>query len=152
MPIKILAIGKKHEAWVVDGIERYQERLKRPFNVEWILLPHSSLDGNRARQEESGRILSRLDANDYVILLDELGKNINSPELSGLLVAKLDLSIQIVLIIGGAYGVDETIHNRANFVWSLSRLVFPHQLVRLILSEQIYRAQEIASGKPYHHE
>lgn len=152
MPIKILAIGKKHEAWVVDGIERYQERLKRPFNVEWILLPHSSLDGNRARQEESGRILSRLDVNDYVILLDELGKNINSPELSGLLVAKLDLSIQIVLIIGGAYGVDETIHNRANFVWSLSRLVFPHQLVRLILSEQIYRAQEIASGKPYHHE
>lgn len=152
MAIQIIVIGKKHESWIAEGIERYQKRLKRPFDIEWVILPHSSLTDNRARQEESGRILSRLNANDYVILLDERGKNINSPELSQLLIAPIESSKSIVIIIGGAYGVDDTIQNRSNFIWSLSRLVFPHQLVRLILTEQLYRAQEIISGGPYHHE
>lgn len=152
MPIKIVAIGKKHESWVAEGIERYQKRLKRPFNIEWVILPHSSLEGSRARVEESERIISRLNVNDFVVLLDEHGKNVNSPELSKLLSSPLELSRQIVLVIGGAYGVDETIHQRSDFIWSLSRLVFPHQLVRLILIEQIYRAQEIANNRPYHHE
>jgi len=151
MPIRIIAIGKKHEDWVAEGIERYQKRLKRPFNVEWVLLPHSALSGVIAPQEESERILSRLNANDYVILLDEKGKNIDSPSLSELLQRPLQSSKEVVIIIGGAYGVDSTIHSRANFVWSLSQLVFPHQLVRLILTEQIYRAQEISGGRPYHH-
>jgi len=151
MPIQIIAIGKKHESWISDGVQRYQKRLKRPFSIEWVILPHSASSDNRARQEESQHILSRLKANDYVILLDEKGKNIDSPELSNLLLAQLESSKDVVVIIGGAYGVDDTIIQRANFVWSLSKLVFPHQLVRLILTEQIYRAQEIASGNPYHH-
>jgi len=152
MSIKVLAIGKKHESWVEEGIERYQKRLRKPFDVEWILLPHSAISDDRARQEESGRIISKLSPDDYVILLDEKGKNINSPELSKTLVSQIANSKNVVIIIGGAYGVDENIHTRANFIWSLSNLVFPHQLVRLILAEQIYRAQEIASGGPYHHE
>lgn len=152
MPIRIIAIGKKHESWVVDGIERYQQRLKRPFDIEWVILPHSSLNDVAARQNESQRIFSRLNANDYVILLDECGQIVNSPDLSKILVAQLNTSRQIVIIIGGAYGVDDTIQQRANYIWSLSHLVFPHQLVRLILTEQLYRAQEIAGGKPYHHE
>ena len=152
MPIRIITIGRKHDSWVSEGIERYQKRLKRPYNIEWVLLPHSAMEGTRAREEESERILSRLNTDDYVVLLDEQGKNLNSPELSKLLTTPLDLSRQVTLIIGGAYGVDGTIHARANFVWSLSRLVFPHQLVRLILTEQVYRAQEIAGDKPYHHE
>jgi 23S rRNA (pseudouridine1915-N3)-methyltransferase len=64
----------------------------------------------------------------------------------------LERSQPVVVIIGGAYGVDDSIHARADLVWSLSELVFPHQLVRLILTEQLYRAQEIAVGNPYHHE
>lgn len=152
MSIRIIAVGKKHEPWVAEGIRRYQERLKRPFDVKWVLLPHSALPNDRARQEESGRILSRLDSHDYVILLDERGKIINSLKLSGLLLTYLEASRQVVIVIGGAYGVDDTVHQRADFVWSLSRLVFPHQLVRLILSEQLYRTQEIAGGRPYHHE
>ena len=151
MPIRIIAIGKKHELWITDGVHRYQKRLKRPFEVEWVILPHSALSDTRARQEESQRILSRLKANDYVVLLDEKGKSIDSPGLSRLLLTRLEVSKEVVIIIGGAYGVDDTIIHRANFVWSLSKLVFPHQLVRLILTEQIYRAQEIASGNPYHH-
>ena len=152
MPIRIIAIGKKHEPWVADGIERYQQRLKRPFEIEWVILPHSSLNDVAARQNESQRIFSRLNVDDYVVLLDERGKIINSPDLSKILVTQLDASRQVVIIIGGAYGVDDTIQKRANYIWSLSHLVFPHQLVRLILTEQLYRAQEIAGGKPYHHE
>lgn len=152
MAIRIIAIGKKHEAWVADGIERYQKRLKRPFDVEWVLLPHSAREGDTARAEESGRIRSRLRPDDFVILLDERGKTFDSPGLSSALLFPLERSQSVVIIIGGAYGVDDTIHQRADLVWSLSPLVFPHQLVRLILAEQLYRAQEIAAGNPYHHE
>lgn len=152
MPLKIVTVGKKHESWVSEGISRYEKRLRVPFLTEWILLPHSSLEGDRARQEESERILSRLNDDDYVVLLDERGKMLDSPTLSSLLADQLHASRPVVLIIGGAYGVDETIHARANYVWSLSPLVFPHQLVRLVLIEQLYRAQQIELGGPYHHE
>ena len=152
MPLKVLTVGKKHESWVAEGIERYQKRLRAPFSIEWVLLPHSSLEGDRARQEESERILSRLSTDDYVVLLDERGKALDSLGLSSLLADQLHASRTVVLIIGGAYGVDTTVHDRAQFVWSLSPLVFPHQLVRLILTEQIYRAEQISLGGSYHHE
>ena len=152
MAIKIIAVGKKHETWVLEGIERYQKRLKRPFLIEWVFLPHSTLNGDKARRDESGRILSCLKDDDFVVLMDERGKNIDSPKLSQILIDQLSHSRQIVIVIGGAYGVDESLRGPANFIWSLSDLVFPHQLVRLILVEQLYRAQEIADGNPYHHE
>jgi len=152
MSIRIISIGKKHESWVAEGIERYQKRLKKPFDIEWVILPHSSQPGTTARQDESQHILNRLNANDYMILLDERGKNINSSDFSKLLLKPIENSKSVVLVIGGAYGVDDTVQKRADFIWSLSELVFPHQLVRLMLTEQIYRAQEIASGNPYHHE
>jgi 23S rRNA (pseudouridine1915-N3)-methyltransferase len=151
MAVKILAIGKKHERWVEEGIERYQKRLQRPFDVSWVLLPHSAREGLAARQEESERILSRISADDYTVLLDERGKLLDSPAVSGVFLEPLERSRPVTVIIGGAYGVDETVHQRADMVWSLSPLVFPHQLVRLILMEQLYRAQEIARGNPYHH-
>ena len=152
MAIKIIAIGKKHESWVVEGIERYQKRLQRPFDISWILVPHSAREGLAARQDESERILARLDSSAFVVLLDERGKLVDSPALSKLLLFPLEQSREVVVIIGGAYGVDDSVHERADLVWSLSPLVFPHQLVRLILTEQLYRAQEIARGNPYHHE
>lgn len=152
MPIRILAIGKKHESWVDAGIERYQKRLQRPFDVSWILLPHSARDGIQARQDESERLYSRLSTDDFVVLLDERGKMLDSPALSNVLSSELNRSKSVVIIIGGAYGVDDSIHVRADLVWSLSKLVFPHQLVRLLLAEQLYRAQEITRGNPYHHE
>ena len=152
MPVRIIAIGKKHESWVAEGIQRYQKRLKAPFFVEWVLMVHSAFEGDRARQEESERILSTLSAHAYVIVLDERGKMLDSPQLAKTLGDQLDRSIDVVLIIGGAYGVDDRLRDRANLVWSLSPLVFPHQLVRLILIEQLYRAQQITIGGPYHHE
>ena len=151
MAIRIIAIGKKHETWVSEGIERYQKRLKRPFAVEWVLLPHSAREGHAARVEESERILSRIKPEEFTVLLDERGKVLDSPALSSTILSPLESSQSVVIIIGGAYGVDQTVHSSVDLVWSLSRLVFPHQLVRLILMEQLYRAQEIAAGNPYHH-
>ncbi|MDB5165224.1 MAG: rRNA methyltransferase [Candidatus Saccharibacteria bacterium] len=150
--IRILAIGKKHEAWVQTGIERYQKRLKKPFAVEWVLLPHSAKNGSEARQNESQTLLSRLTSSDFVILLDETGTMYDSPSLSDRLASAFSTRGNVTVIIGGAYGVSEELHRRAQLVWSLSPLVFPHQLVRLLLVEQLYRAQEIAAGHPYHHE
>ena len=152
MPLHIITVGKKHESWVDAGIERYQKRLKAPFTIEWVLLPHSSLEGLSARQEESGRILSRLDAYDYIVLLDERGKLVDSPAVTKLLEEKLNSSQKVALVIGGAYGVTDEIRDKAGFIWSFSPLVYPHQLVRLMLVEQIYRAQEIARGGSYHHD
>ena len=151
MSVRILAIGKKHEPWVTDGIARYEKRLRKPFDVTWQLLPHSSREGDAARAEESERILSRVDRDAFLVLLDERGRNVDSPSLARRLQGAFDAGRAVTVVIGGAYGVDDRVRDRADFVWSLSQLVFPHQLVRLILSEQLYRAQEIAGNRPYHH-
>ncbi len=150
--ITIIAIGKKHEDWIAQGLERYEKRLRRPFDVRWVLLPHSSLSAQEARQEESERIETHLKGDDFVILLDETGKMLSSPALSSLLDDAFTHSSRATIVIGGAYGVDDRLRRKANLVWSLSDLVFPHQLVRLILVEQLYRAQAIAEGRAYHHE
>lgn len=151
MALRILAIGKKHESWVAEGIDRYSKRMKKPFDVSWQLLPHSAREGDAARAEESARILAKIQPRDHLILLDERGKNIDSPALARALQQPLDAARPVVLVIGGSYGVDTSVHQRADFTWSLSKLVFPHQLVRLVVAEQLYRAQEIAGGRPYHH-
>jgi len=149
--ITIIAVGKKHEGWIMDRVERYEKRLVKPWDVKWVLLPHSPAEDVGARQDESDRILQRLNPDDFVVLLDERGKLLDSPALARQMETVFPTGKNIVCIIGGAYGVNEALTQRANLVWSLSPLVFPHQLVRLILIEQIYRAQEIALGHPYHH-
>lgn len=150
MSVRILAVGKKHENWVSDGIARYEQRLRKPFDVSWQLLPHSAREGEAARVDESDRLLAKL-SDDFVVLLDERGRNVDSPELARVLQGGVERARSVTLIIGGAYGVDDRVRGRADFVWSLSKLVFPHQLVRLIVAEQLYRAQEIVAGRPYHH-
>lgn len=152
MSLHIIAIGKKHESWVTEGIERYQKRLKAPFLAEWVLMPHSSYDELRAREDESERLLARLEGYDVVILLDERGKALDSPAFATALQQPLDRSQKVAIVIGGAYGVTAALRSRAQLVWSLSPLVFPHQLVRLILTEQLYRAQQITLGGSYHHQ
>lgn len=150
--ISVVAIGKKHEDWVIAGIERYQKRLKPPFDIKWDLLPHSSLDGDQARSEESERIAKRLPVDGYIVLLDERGDSASSPGLSKLIDETTNRAKDIYVVIGGAYGVSNQLHERADKTVSLSGMVFPHQLVRLILTEQLYRAQEISRGGKYHHE
>ncbi|HTK39294.1 MAG TPA: 23S rRNA (pseudouridine(1915)-N(3))-methyltransferase RlmH [Patescibacteria group bacterium] len=149
--ITVLAIGKKHEDWIIPGLERYQKRLVKPWDCTWELLPHSSLEGLTARQEESERILKRLNDDSFVVLLDETGAMLSSPKFASLCESQFTYGKSITCIIGGAYGVTDELKNRADYIWSLSPLVFPHQLVRLMLIEQLYRAQEIVRGGQYHH-
>ena len=146
--IKILAVGKKVDRNLVDAINDYQKRLRPPFNVNWVYVPYSAKDGLEARQNESEALLKHVSDRDYVILLDERGKQMTNTELTN----ELTTHDNVVIVIGGAYGVDDNLRQRANLVLSLSKLVFPHQLVRLILIEQIYRSQAIYNGLPYHHE
>ncbi len=148
--ITVIAIGKKHEPWLIDGIERYQKRLTVPFNLSWTLLPNSPQKEAVAIKDESERILDKLKPDDFVVLLDESGRMFDSPTLAKSMVTPLEQSKNVVIIIGGAYGVSNVIQTRADLAWSLSPLVFPHQLVRLMLAEQLYRAQTIHRGLPYH--
>ncbi len=150
--ISIIAIGKKHEAWVQSGVERYSRRLRAPWDVKWVLLPHSSREGLAARQDESERILSRLQPSDTVVLLDERGAMLDSPTLAKKLHQYIESPCPLIIVIGGAYGVTDELQQRADLVWSLSPAVYPHQLVRLMLVEQLYRSQEIVGNRPYHHE
>ena len=141
--IHIIAGGRKHLDWVNIAVSEYQKRLKKPFNIEWELIEEEKLNQYLAKWPFSGQ--------QYVILLDERGRNLSSPELSGILSQQFVNSREVVIIIGGAFGASEEIRQKSNLVWSLSRLVFPHQLVRAILAEQVYRAQEIWNGGKYHH-
>lgn len=149
--ITIVAVGKKHENWVLEGIELYEKRLMPPFDVKWELLPHSSLEGDAARREESERILNRLATDSFMILLDERGIALSSEVFSRQLEELLVHSKPVVIVIGGAFGVDQGVRSRADSVLSLSSMVLPHQLVRLVLVEQLYRAQSISRGSKYHH-
>ena len=111
------------------------------------MIPYSAKDGNEARQDESERLLFHIKPDDKIILLDERGDELTSPDFSAELVKD-----NYTIVIGGAYGVNDELRQRANLMLSLSKMVFPHQLVRLILMEQIYRAQCIYHHHPYHHE
>lgn len=140
--IRIIAGGKKHASWLAEACQEYEKRLRKPFNVEWQFVDEEKLPER----------VSRLKPDDFMILLDENGKIMSSPELSRAVLNPLENGRDVVLVIGGAFGhFSDEITSRANLIWSLSKLVFPHQICRLIVSEQIYRAQEIALGHPYHH-
>ena len=150
MRITILSVGKKHNDWAKQGIEEFSKRLRQPFEIEFQLISSSKKpDRLQSIDEESARLLSSVKPTDFVILLDETGKNLSSDEVLSMIID--NSTKQIVIIIGGAFGVNADLRERADFVWSLSKLVFPHQLVRLILVEQLYRAQEIYRGSGYHH-
>lgn len=157
MRIQLWSIGKTHESYVKEGVEDFTKRILKYFPVEWKILPAARQTANSLENDikkiETQTILRALQKEDYLVLLDENGKQISSPQLASFIEARANTSVrQLVFLIGGAFGVDETIKSRANFIWSFSQLVFPHQLVRLLLAEQIYRACTIIRNEKYHHE
>ena len=142
--IRIIVGGKKHVSWVEEATMEYEKRLRKPFDVKWEIFEEEKLNFLLEKWPFSGK--------DFVIVCDERGKNISSPELSAKLNSAFVSGKDVVILVGGAYGFSEKVRENANFVWSFSNLVFPHMIARLIVSEQIYRAQEIANGGKYHHE
>ena len=140
--IKIIAGGKKYVKWVAEACGEYEKRLRKPFEIEWQFVDDRKLEA----------AVLKSDARDLVILLDERGEIWDSPTLSQKLSEELIMMRHVTLVIGGAFGVPDAVKKRANLTWSLSNLVFPHQICRLLVTEQVYRAQEIYLGHPYHHE
>lgn len=156
MKIQFRAIGKDHEGYIRQGVEDFTGRIARYYPVKWNIVPVPKNAGvltePSLRKKEADLILGSLDKDDYLVVLDEKGKQFSSESLSAFLQARANESTrQLVFLIGGAYGLDETVLQRANYIWSLSKLTFPHQLVRLILCEQIYRACSILRNEKYHH-
>lgn len=156
MKIIFRAIGKSHEPYVKAGVEEFTSRIARYYKVEWDIIPvpknAATLSEPELKKKEGELILNALGKDDYLVALDEKGKELSSEGLAAFLQARANESCkQIVFLIGGAFGIDETVLKRANYKWSLSQLTFPHQLVRLILAESIYRACTILKNEKYHH-
>lgn len=156
MKISFWSIGKNHEPYVKAGVEDFTKRISKYYPVEWSIIPLPKNSGMLSemdlKKKEGEIVLDWLQKDDYLIALDERGKQLNSEGLADFIQKRANESTRhIVFLIGGAYGLDEVVMKRANFKWSLSPLVFPHQLVRLILAEQVYRACTIIRNEKYHH-
>ena len=156
MRMVFLSVGKPNETHVNEGIIDFTNRINKYFKADWQLIgaPKNAASMSEAalKKAEASIILQNIQKDDFLILLDERGKLLSSPEVANLLQQIANESTKkIVFLIGGAFGVDDSIIKRANFTWSLSKLVFPHMLVRLILAEQIYRACTILRNEKYHH-
>lgn len=142
----IVSVGKRHDPSLSGAIEEFTARLDREVSTQWHLIKPSGADESTARRVESAAVLDFVKSDDFVVLCDERGREMISPALAKLYDGWLERYQRIVFVIGGAYGVDDLLRERADFTWSLSQLVFPHQLVRLILVEQLYRAHMITKN------
>jgi len=157
MKIECWAIGKPHESYVAAGVNDFTQRIGNYYPVEWRLFNPKKNSGAvspaKLKQEEASMILSSLKPDDWLVALDETGKPLSSRRLATFLQDRGNESVKrLIFLIGGAYGLDETILKKSKFQWSLSELTFPHQLVRLILAEQLYRACTIGRNEKYHHD
>ena len=156
MKIQFWAIGKNNEAYIKTGVEDFTKRISNYYPVKWNIIPVPKNAGMMSemdlKRKEGELVLEWLDKNDFLVALDERGKQMDSEGLAAFLQMRANKSVKnLVFLIGGAFGLDDTVLKRANFTWSLSHLTFPHQLVRLMLSEQVYRACTIIRNEKYHH-
>ncbi len=151
MNIIIISPGKSKDYLSESIVQGYTSRILHYSNIEWKFIPTSDPKG------EGEKILKAIPENAYIMVLDDKGKTLTSAGFAEFLNKRLNESVKnLVFIIGGAYGIDEKVRefvkDKPHFVWSLSTLVFPHELVRGILTEQIYRGFSILKGEKYHHE
>jgi 23S rRNA (pseudouridine1915-N3)-methyltransferase len=141
---------------VKEGIDDFTKRISKYFPVEWNIIPVPKNAGMMSemdlKKKEGEMIIDWLKKDDYMVALDEHGKEMSSEKLADFLQLRANDSIKtLVFVIGGAFGLDEAVLQKANYKWSLSKLTFPHQLARLILAEQVYRACTIIRNEKYHH-
>jgi 23S rRNA (pseudouridine1915-N3)-methyltransferase len=157
MNIEIWSLGKPNDKFIEEGIQYYFQKTKpwNPIELVVLQLPKKALTSDvlRTKQLEEEMILKKLQSNHYLILLDERGKQLNSIQWSQQFQQCMNQGVKtLVILIGGAFGVTDAVKSAAKQTWSLSSLVFPHQMVRLIVAEQVYRAFSILNHSPYHHE
>lgn len=157
MKITLLTVGKTEDAYIKEGIEKYIKRLKHYIKFEIADLPElkntKALSEEQQKSKEAELILKKLTPLDHVVLLDEKGSEFTSTQFSNYINKHMVGSAShLVFIVGGPYGFDASVHQRANDKISLSRMTFSHQMVRLFFIEQLYRAFTIIKGEPYHHQ
>ena len=157
MKIRLIALGKIDQSYLKQGIEEFAKRLVHFARFDVVELPSIKQAGNLPiedlKKREALRISKHLHPSDVVVLLDEGGKQLSSVAFASFLSQQTDQrNRQVVFIIGGAFGVHPSLYDKATHILSLSTMTFPHQLVRLIFLEQLYRACTIVKGIPYHNE
>jgi 23S rRNA (pseudouridine1915-N3)-methyltransferase len=156
MRITLLTIGKTDEKFMKEGIDKYLKRLKHYISFSVVELPElkntKSLSEEQQKSKEAEMVFKQISATDHLVLLDEHGDALSSVEFSEFINKRALSSVQhVVFVIGGPYGFDASVYNRANGKIALSKMTFSHQMVRLFFVEQVYRALTIIKGEPYHH-
>jgi 23S rRNA (pseudouridine1915-N3)-methyltransferase len=156
MKILLWSVGKAHEPYVKIGTDDFTKRIARYYPVEWKILAPPKNAGTLStpdlKKKEAAIVLDSLAKDDYLVALDERGAQMGSEGLAQFIQARANDSAKtLVFLIGGIYGLDEKVLQRADHRWSLSFLTLPHQLVRLLLAEQLYRACTILRNERYHH-
>ncbi len=155
MKIELWMIGKTNDKFIEMGIDFYRNKLKHfeACDIVQFLDVKSIRDQNILKQKEAEKFLEKIKSDDFVILLDERGSTFNSRQFADFIIHKQNLSIKkVIFIIGGAFGFDEKMYQRANAQISLSPMTFSHQLIRVIFLEQLYRAFAIIHNFPYHND
>ena len=157
MTIRLLTIGKTDSKQLEELISIYEKRLSHYVKFEFDIIPDiknsKNLSEEQQKQKEGELILKQVTPSDFLIVLDENGKQFSSVEFSNLLQKRMNSGIKnLVFVIGGPYGFSNEVYLRANSKISLSKMTFSHQMVRLFVVEQIYRAFTILKNEPYHHD
>lgn len=157
MEIELLTVGKTTIRFVEDGIAEYTRRLKHyiPYSIKSLpdIRNAAKMDQGRQKEEEGKKILESVGNSDFVVLLDERGKQYGSVEFSAFIEKQMIAGRRrVVFVVGGPYGFSQQVYDRADSMLSLSKMTFNHEMVRLFFTEQVYRAMTILRGEPYHHE
>lgn len=154
MKVEFLFVGKLTTKYLKEGIEIYHKRINHYLPASITEVPSAVTSGKKeyGLKKESEAIMKKIAPNDFVVLLDERGKEHNSVQLSMLMNKSMVNGIsKLVFIVGGPYGSSETISTRANLILSFSKFTLTHEMIRLFLLEQVYRAMSILNNEPYHH-
>lgn len=157
MKIKFILVGKTSFNFVKEGMDIYLKRLKHFVDFDIVFIPDlkntKNLPAEQIKEKEATFILKQVKDTDFLVLLDEKGKNLNSLRFADFIQKKQDSGTkQLSFVVGGAYGFSDLIYKKANYLLSMSAMTFSHQIIRLFFMEQIYRAYTIIKGLPYHNE
>lgn len=157
MKIVLSVVGKTTIGYLEDGIKEYVKRLKHyvPFEIKYIddIKNTKSISEDQQKRIEGGKILSSIDKSDFLVLLDEHGKEHTSIQFSNYIQKRMLSGVKrIVFVIGGPYGFSQEVYDRGDDKISFSKMTFNHEMIRLIFTEQLYRAFTIINHEPYHHE
>lgn len=157
MEICILSVGKISSPWIQKGIEIFESRLGKYIKYTSFIIPDiknsKTLSKETIKEEEGKLMISFFNSSDFIVLMDEKGKEFSSRELSEWTQKQMNSGKKrMVLVIGGPYGFSKEVYDRANIMLALSKMTFTHEMAKLILTEQVYRALTILKGEPYHHD